>query len=182
MPRRKGNVDAKINQQIRQLAKRLEGHKCSLSSNPGTFVERPWNSWTYERSGTVNTEFLVNSTTILDVLNQVSAKNSVPVEKLRIKVQSCGVWAIVSATLLALDLEVTFYELAGSGTVAQYPRSVQRDKGTLNLPAKCGYVYPMRDTKDIFGMDSGTRKIVDTASLAQTVVTVRIHVLWQSSA
>lgn len=186
MPRRKGNVDAKISTQVRALSKRIEGHKCSLSSNPGTFVERPWNGWTYEISQTTAQDLQSTVITILMVLTQLANKNGIPVERLRIKVQSSGVWGIVSSTLLSPDIECKFYELAGttldSPILEQFPRSTQRDKGTLNLPAKCGYVYPMRDSKDIYGHYSGDRKIVDTKAVTTgTDVVTRVHLLWQSS-
>lgn len=178
----KSAEEARLNQRFRALENRLVGCKMVPSLNPTTFVERPWNSWTFESSKVTSAAFETVTTTVLDVLTQIATKNSLTaIEKCKIKVVNCKIW-LTAKDLLFPDLECNFFEISGDLSAPQNPRSVQRDKGTLNMPAKCGYAYPIVDSKDIVSIDEGARKIASGLAVAlNSEVTTRIRVLWQSS-
>lgn len=173
-----------VNQRIRQLERRLTGHKTVPATNPPAFVQVPWNSWTFERTDTTSQDLQGFNITVNDVLTQI--KNRLLLQDnsdLRIKVQSAQIWC-TAAGLIYPDLEATFYELAGETTsTSQYPRSVQRDKGTLNMPARCGYMYPSADKREIVGTPQAGL-IISTGVATQTgsELTFRIQVLWQANA
>jgi len=78
-------------------------------------------------------------------------------------------------------METSFYELAGQDlTSVQYPRSTQRDKGTLNMPAKTAFEYSLADKREILGAEQGALKVIKATSLAGegAKLTVRVRVVW----
>lgn len=167
---------------IKQLSNAIQGHKVTPSMNPTAFVQRPWNSWTFERALTTEAEFAETSITAGDVMTQIRSFNGISNDSdVLIKVQSAAVW-VTASSLIYPDLETGFFELAGESTTSlQQERSLQRDKGTLNVPARCGYAFPLADRKEILGtnqasLDILTARVTDTGSN----LTLRVHVLWQS--
>jgi hypothetical protein len=122
-------------------------------------------------------------TTIGDVADQIRTKCAIAEtgNNILIKVQSASAW-VTAAGLIYPDLQAVFYELSSASTSDQSIRSEQRDKGTLNMPAKAGYMYPMSDQKEISGNDdSGTFIFTAIAGDEGSIITSRVHVLWQSS-
>jgi len=171
-----------LENRFRQLERRMIGHRTTPAPNPTAFVQLPWNSWTYERTDGTTDQFGTVSATVGDVLGQIRGRTGIPESSnLRIKVQSAQIWG-TAASLLLPDINCAFYELAGeTGSTVQNPRSNQRDIGTLNMPAKVGYVFPVADQKEIVGQSLGALKICDAiATSTGTDVTVRIQVLWQA--
>merc|ERR1711998_110199 len=126
-----------VDQRFRMLERRLTGHKTVPATNPPAFVQLPWNSWTFERTDNTTSDLQGFNITVGDVLTQIRSRLQISdTADLRIKVQSSQIWCTASG-LIFPDLEATFYELTGETTsTLQYPRSVQRDKGTLNMPAR----------------------------------------------
>lgn len=172
--------------QMRNMERRMTGHKTVPANNPPAFVQLPWNSFTFERTNQTTDAASSSTVTVIDVLTQIVNKvglSTSPDAQVRIKVRSAQVWCTVAGTLVHPDMEVQFYELSGENTSAvQQPRSTQRDLGTLNLPAKVGYVFPLADAKEILAAPDAALRIV-TATVAETgsELTTRIQVLWQSS-
>lgn len=169
---------------IRALEKRLTGHKTTPSINPTSFVQLPWNSWTFERTDVTAAAFETVEITVNDILSQIRARIGLLADgDLRVKVQSAQVWNTSTTPLLLPDTSVLFYEIATPATVAeQYPRSTQRDIGTLNMPARIGYTYPSADKREILGATQSAYKVVSAEAVtAGSNVTVRIQVLWQAT-
>lgn len=181
----RGGVAAQtVDQRFRQLERRLTGHKTVPATNPPAFVQVPWNTWTFERTDTTTQNLQGFNITVQDILTQL--KNRLLFSDgadLRIKVQSAQIWC-TAAGLIFPDLEATFYELSGESTsVNQYPRSVQRDKGTLNMPARCGYMYPSADKREIVGTpEAGLIVSTGVATASGSEITFRVQVLWQANA
>lgn len=171
-------------QRIRMLERRLTGHKTVPALNPPAFVQLPWNSWTFERLETTNTDLQGVSITVGDVLTQIRSRLLLQDgADIRIKVHSAQIWC-TAAGLIYPDLESAFYELSGeTSAVTQQPRSTQRDKGTLNMPARCGYQYPSSDKREILDVNSSGLIIMNgIATSSGSDLTFRCQVLWQSSA
>jgi hypothetical protein len=121
---------------------------------------------------------------VSDIIAQIRSKCAIAESgnQILIKVQSAAAW-VTAAGLLYPDLQAVFYELSSASTSDQSIRSQQRDKGTLNLPAKAGYVFPISDTKEILaGDDANTTIISAIADSPGSIITVRVSILWQSSA
>lgn len=171
-----------VDQRIRQLERRLTGHKTTPALNPPAFVQRPWNSWTFEQLDTTTTDLQGSTVTVATILAQIRARLALTEQSdIRIKVQSSQVWCTASG-LVYPDLEATFYELSGEVAAEQFPRSTQRDKGTLNAPARCGYSYPSADRRDILGTPNAALSVVTgVATEAGSNITFRVQVLWQTS-
>lgn len=173
-----------VDQRFRMLERRLTGHKTVPATNPPAFVQLPWNSWTFERTDITTSDLQGFNITVGDVLTQIRSRLQLTdVADIRIKVQSSQIWCTASG-LVFPDLEATFYELTGETTsTLQYPRSSQRDKGTLNMPARCGYMYPNSDKREVVG--SPEAQLIIANGVATTLgsnITFRVQVLWQSSA
>lgn len=164
----------------RRLTNRMMGHSFKPSMEPTAFVQRPWNSWTFERTNTTTGELEGVGITIANIISQIQSRNGLDSDnKVVLKIQSAAIWC-TAAGLIQPDIECKFYELNEKTVLPQQPRSVQRDLGTLNRPAKCGYVFPLADSKEIiFDDESALLVTVATAVAVGSVVTTRIHVLWQ---
>lgn len=174
---------------MRNLEKRLTGYKTIPQDNPPAFVQLPWNSFTFEVTQTGDAPGITQIITIGTILTQIATKCGLSIEppnvaNVRVKVQSAQVWCTVAATLLQPDMEVKFYELSGEPIAAnQQARSIQRDLGTLNKPAKVGYVFPNADKREIIGTDDvAALKVLSAEAVAGgSRLTSRVQVLWQSS-
>lgn len=171
-------------QAVRNLERRMTGHRTVPANNPPAFVERPWNSWTFERLETTTTQLQGISITVNDIITQIRSKCAIAAEnnQILIKIQSAQIWCTAS-TLIVPDISVTFYELSGETiSTEQNQRSTQRDKGTLNMPAKCGYVFPTTDRKDILGTARAGLLVCNAIGTdVGSNITFRVQVLWQSS-
>lgn len=173
-----------VNQRFRQLERRLTGHKTVPATNPPAFVQVPWNTWTFECTEKTASDLQGFNITVQDILTQIKTRLLFADNAgLRIKVQSAQIWCTASG-LIFPDLEATFYELSGESTsINQYPRSVQRDKGTLNMPARCGYMYPSADKREIVGTpEAGLIVSTGVATSTGSELTFRVQVLWQANA
>jgi hypothetical protein len=164
----------------------LTGFKFTPSEHPKTFVQIPWNSWTFEQTASTAEGALSLVVTVGDIQTQIRNKCATKLaadgNQLLVKVQTACGW-VTAASLVYPDLEAVFYELSSvSATNAQSIRSQQRDKGTLNLPAKAGFSYPLGDQKEILGNDDSTTKVMSAlADSPGSIITVRVTVLWQST-
>merc|ERR1711998_505760 len=181
---RANNATMAVNQRFRELERRLTGHKTVPALNPPAFVQLPWNSWTFERLETTTANLQGINITVSDILAQIRSRVLLDANAdIRIKVQSAQIWCTAS-TLVYPDLEATFYELVGESTSTnQYPRSTQRDKGTLNMPARCVYMYPSADKREIVGTpEAGLIVSTGVATASGSEITFRVQVLWQANA
>jgi len=179
---------SQLHLQIKNMERRLTGYKTTPSENPTAFVQLPWNSFTFERTNVTVADFATETVTVNDILVQLAAKCGLAatpptVAIVRVKVQSAQVWCTVASTLLQPDIQVAFFELSGEATpTAQQPRSTQRDLGTLNKPARCGYSFPSADKREIISEAATLLKVVSTDAVTSgSAITTRVQVLWQSS-
>jgi hypothetical protein len=173
-----------VDQRFRQLERRLTGHKTTPATNPTAFVQLPWNNWTFERTDITTSDLQGFNITVSDIVTQIRSRVQLAdTADLRIKVISSQIWCTASS-LIQPDLEATFYELAGQTTaVSQFPRSTQRDLGTLNMPARCGYTFPSSDKREVLGTPESQLIIANgVAASTGSNLTFRVQILWQSSA
>ena len=174
---------AALERRFNALERRLTGCKTVPAINPPAFVQLPWNSWTFERLDKTVADLEVVTVSVSNIIEQLRGRLQLSTEAdIRIKVQSAQVWCTASS-LIYPDLEATFFELSGEKQAAdQYARSTQRDKGTLNMPARCGYMYPSSDKREVLGASEVSLNVVaGTATNTGSDLTFRVQVLWQSS-
>lgn len=182
--RRSGNTVTRA--QFNSLRNELLGHKIVPSANPPAFIERPWNTFIFQKTDVTTGNFVPDVILVSEVVQKIRDTYNInplgPGEignEISIKIQEARVWCTASGLTLP-DLETTFYELSFNGV--QSPRHTQRDIGTLNMPAKLGYGFPTVDSKEILGSADLTKLILtNIATFAGSNVTTRIHVLWRSS-
>jgi len=175
-----GVTHAELKRAERRLTNRMMGHRFTPSMEPGAFVQRPWNSWTFERTSITTGDFEGIGISVSDIITQIQGRNKLDSDnKIVLKIQWAAHWC-TAAALIQPDMECKFYELNEKTVLPQQPRSIQRDLGTLNRPAKCGYTYPLADSKEIiFDDESALLVTVATPTASGSNVTTRIHVLWQ---
>lgn len=172
-------------QAVRNLERRITGHKTVPANNPPAFVQRPWNSWTFEKLETTTSNLQTVTITVNDIVNNIRSRGAIGVtgNQIQLKVLSSQIWCTASS-LTYPDLEAAFFELQGEVPTTQNVRSLQRDKGTLNMPAKAGFMFPSADRRDIVG-DLGPsintlRVCSGTATNTGSNLTFRVQVLWQT--
>lgn len=181
------NGNARLANRITTLEHKLNGRKTVPQDNPPAYVALPWNSFTYEKTQEAAQAEVVQSTTVQDILAQIVTRCGLAdtpprVADVRIKVLSCQTWGTVGGTLLVPEILAEFFELSGETITTQRPRSSQRDIGTLNKPAKAGYVYPIQDQREIVADDNVALRVADVTAVYQGMnLTTRVQVLWQSS-
>lgn len=165
--------------QLREMEHRISGARYTPAIEPPTFVEKPWNSYTFSRSDVTTAGLESVPITVADIITQVSNKLAVNADRLVIKIQRAAVWCTVAATLLQPDMSCSFYEVSEKTVVPQMARSEQRDLGTLNRPARCGYIYPMVDQKEIIYKAEEQLLVVNSVPVTSgSIVTTRVAILW----
>jgi len=185
--RRPQQSNARLASRLTNLEHKLNGRKTVPQDNPPAYVALPWNSFTYEKTQEAGQANAVQSTTVQDILAQVVARcglaDSPPrVADVRVKVMSCQTWGTVGSTLLVPEILSEFFELSGETVTTQRPRSSQRDIGTLNKPAKAGYIFPVQDQREIVADDNVALRVADVTAVYQGMnLTTRVQILWQSS-
>jgi len=171
-----------------QLQQRLNAQKVSMmgakmvpSPVPRAFVQYPWNSWTFEDTLNITTSGQTLEITFAKIAAQFQQKLGISGSlSLRIKVQSAQVWCTASG-LAYPQMRADFYEIGGNTANAASVRSSQADKGTLNMPARAGYIFPVSDSKDVLNSgESGLKIVAATTELSSgATLTIRVQVLWQ---
>jgi len=152
-----------LERRFNALEKRLTGSKTVPAINPPAFVQLPWNSWTFERLDKTVTDLELVTVSVNDIITQIKGRLQLSDSAdIRIKVQSAQIWVKQAAD--------------------QYARSTQRDKGTLNMPARCGYMFPSADRREVLGASEVSLNVVaGQATNSGSDLTFRVQVLWQSS-
>jgi len=160
----------------------MMGAKMVPSMVPRAFVQFPWNSWTFEDSQDVSdTATQTLEITFQKIASQFQQLLGISGSlSLRVKVQSAQVWCTASG-LAYPQMQADFYEIGGNTVNAASVRSSQADKGTLNMPARAGYIYPVSDSKDVLNSGESGLKIVaaKTDLTSGATLTIRVQVLWQ---
>jgi len=172
---------------VRAAARNDHGHKIVPALRPPQFVRLPWNSYTY--SATYGTAPDQNSIriTIGTIRNQMIAQmglTGVP-GVISMKVQSAMAWnTAIGPSFAQPSMESLFYELSTDSGGSYSVRSEQYDHGTLNIPARGGYLYPLTDRKEVHTKlnDSHVVATFVTPSAANGNVTVRVKILWNIAA
>jgi hypothetical protein len=104
-----------------------------------------------------------------------------------LKVNSCYCWnTAVGSSLAQPSLEGLFWELNTDSGGSYSVRSEQYDHGTLNIPARTGYLWPLTDRKEVHTSANDSHVVASFVVPAGTNgngnVTVRVQVLWNSAA
>lgn len=170
-------------QMVRAAAKADHGHKIVPAMRPPQFVRLPWNSYifsaTYVTSADSNSIRISIATIRQQIISRMGLTGSPGV--LSMKVQSAQAWnTAIGPSFAQPSLESLFYELSTDSGGSYSVRSEQYDHGTLNIPARGGYLYPLTDRKEVHTKlnDSHVVATFVTPPAANGNVTVRVKLLW----
>jgi len=173
-----------VKQQISRLDHRMTGRKLVPRADPPAFVQRPWNSWTYNSTslGTdQGSQLLVETKTIIDQIIKNCGLNNTAVVELKVIRAYC--WCSATGPGFPSQvLQTLYYEgsVSSAGTTAV--RSDQRDVGTLSRPARTGYEWPINEQRNVFIKGGTSTALVTAIALeANSSLTVRVHCLWRGS-
>jgi hypothetical protein len=172
---------------VRASARRDNGHKVVPALRPPQIVRQPWNSYTFSATYDTSSSSVV-TVNIGSIRNQIVGLMGLTGASGRIalKVQSAACWCTsVGPGFFQPSIEGLYWELipVSSGEVYNV-RSEQYDHGTLNIPARTGYVWPLADRKEIHSPETDSHVVCkySVPTNSNLNITVRIHVLWISSA
>lgn len=172
-PRR--NLQARIS----NLNNQLRGTKFSPPPFPRLFTVVPWNSLTVEFeqavTDTASATLEITANSIRSKIQEIVGSSS------KFKAIKFEAWC--TATGLSYPtLKAEFFDIVEQVVENPEARSQQSDRGTLNMPAKAGFLLPMSDQKRVLSSEDNAYKLckVSTGG-AETgmVLLVRVHVLWQ---
>jgi len=189
MTRARGNnrPQASARQLVRAAAKADHGHKVVPAMRPPQFVRLPWNSYTFSATYATAPDSNSIRITIGIIRSQIIARmglTSAP-GVISMKIQSAQAWnTAIGPSFAQPSLESLFYELSTDSGGSYSVRSEQYDHGTLNIPARGGYLYPLTDRKEVHTKlnDSHVVATFVTPSAANGNVTVRVKLLWNCAA
>merc|ERR1712001_17380 len=191
--RRNNNIQNHATQAARRMVRASErrdaGHKVVPSLRPPQIVRLPWNSFTFSATySTVSSnDITVNVASIRQQIISLMGLSGAP-GKIAIKIQSASVWnTAIGPTFAQPSMQGLFWELIPVSTGETYNvRSEQYDHGTLNIPARVGYFWPLADRKEIHNADTDSHVVlkvtVPSGGDGHGNVTVRIHILWNCAA
>jgi hypothetical protein len=157
------------------------------SLRPPQIVRLPWNSYTFSAtySTTTANEITVSIGSIRGQINSLMGLTGAT-GRISLKVQSAAAWnTAVGPNFSQPSVQGLFWELSTDSGGSYSVRSEQYDHGTLNIPARVGYLYPLTDRKEVHTSDNDSHVVAKFTVPSGTPggnVTVRIHVLWNSAA
>lgn len=183
----RGRGRAPVRTLLRATQSRNAGCKVVPALRPPQIVRLPWNSLTF--SATYSTASTSTITITVGNLRQkiISLMGLAGSPGLiSLKVQSASAWnTAVGPNFAQPSLEGLFWELATDSGGSYSVRSEQYDHGTLNIPARVGYVYPLTDRKEVHTASNDSHvvaKFTVPAGGNNGNVTVRVHILWNCAA
>jgi hypothetical protein len=170
------NVQARVT----NLNHQLRGSKFIPPPYPRTFTAVPWNSFTCEFeqavTGASSSELEIDVSAVRQVM-----QTKVGTGSLKLKVVRYEAWCTADG-LSYPTLKASFFDLGDQDTLIPEARSQQSDRGTLNMPAKVGFLPPMTDQKKVLGVNDTDIKLCTVNSggaESGMVLLVRVHVLWK---
>jgi len=172
---------------VRGAAKRDAGKKLVPALRPPQIVRLPWNSFTFSATYSTGTasEVTVSIGSIRQQIISLMGLTGSP-GVISMKVNSAYAWNTAAGGLAQPSIQGLFWELQTDSGGSYSVRSEQYDHGTLNVPARVGYLYPLTDRKEVHTAANDSHVVakftVPTGNLPNGNVTVRIQVLWNCAA
>jgi len=172
---------------VRGAAKRDAGKKLVPAMRPPQIVRLPWNSFTFSATYATDSasEITVSIGSIRQQIISLMGLTGSP-GVISMKINSAYAWNTAAGGLAQPSLQGLFWELQTDSGGSYSVRSEQYDHGTLNVPARVGYLYPLTDRKEVHTASNDSHVVakftVPSSSLPNGNVTVRIQVLWNCAA
>jgi len=188
----KRNNNNRTNQGVRGMIRAAQhrdaGKKLIPALRPPQIVRLPWNSYTFSATFGTSTTQTINIT-VGTIRNQINSRMgfSGSTGRISMKVNSAYAWnTSVGPDFSQPSLEGLFWELSTDSGGTYSVRSEQYDHGTLNIPARVGYLYPLSDRKEVHTSTNDAhlvaKFVVPASASGNGNVTVRVNVLWNCAA
>lgn len=180
--RARGVVQRTVNNAIRREARHDAGQGFTPSLLPPDFVRVPWNSFTFSSTVSGSDAFsAVTVKTIRDTIIGICGISNTAIVQL--KIERARVWNISrggTGGFSMPNLYTRFYELTTSTSNQSAFRTFRNDHGTLDLPAKAGYLWPLRDRTEVLSSNED-HDVMSFKAPSGTSVVVMINCLWRST-
>jgi len=177
----RGNVSRTVNAAIRREARHDAGQSFTPSVLPPDFARVPWHPFTFSATFAGDgQDGTISATTIRStVIGICGISNTGRVE---MKIDRARVWNISKGGTDGFsmpNLVTKFYELTPNDSGTQAVRCYRNDHGTLNMPARTGYVWPLRDRSEVLTSDDNGDVMTMNGPTGTNVV-VMINLLYRS--
>jgi hypothetical protein len=173
---------------VRRAQNEDKGHKVVPALRPPQIVRLPWNSYTFSATYATSAgagDVTVTVGNIRGQINSLMGLTGAP-GRISLKVQKAYAWnTAVGPSFAQPSLQGLFWELRTDSSGSYSVRSEQYDHGSLNIPARTGYVFPLTDRKEVHTSDNDSHvvaKFTVPSGAPNGNVTVRVHVLWNCAA
>lgn len=165
---------------VHQQNRRDNGHKIKPEMMCPSFATHPWNPFTYSVTfeGTPDARVITTAQIVTYLRGKLGLESTA---ELPIKLEKARVWCVSKGSGFGYPILLAqFYELQASGSTSlQNARMDIRDHGTLNMPAKAGYLWPLQDRKEVIS-DSQDLTVMEFSGIEGTSCTVMINFLYRS--
>jgi len=173
-----------VNSAIRRNERHDRGQLITPSPFPPKFTVFPWNSYTYSVTYDVVTGTSENVTTTeikarLRAAMGLESDAVITMKIERVRVWNTSVGSASGASFSMPNISVRYFELSGGTSQPRSLRQEDRDHGTLNMPAKSGYVWPLRDRCEVLS-NSENITLCSIDGYAGTKCVVMVNLLWRS--
>jgi len=164
---------------ITNLNHQLRGTKFTPPPQPRAYTAIPWNSLTLEFSQAVvsaeTKELEINVTDVRTAIQEVVGSSP------KFKAVRYECWGTANG-LSYPTLKAEFFDIVDQDPINPEARSQQSDRGTLNMPAKIGFLPPMTDQKRVLSGTDDAVKLLKVSSgeiESGMILLLRVHVLWK---
>jgi hypothetical protein len=180
----RANVPGRVMQAVRQEHRNNDGAKVKPPITPPQYVRLPWNDFTFSATyGTSTSTSNAVSITAGNIRSQIVSRMGLTGApgKIAFKVVSAAAWNVATSSGLTEPyIRGLFYEITPAASVYAF-RSDQADHGTLQRAARVGYIYPLRDRKEILTGTDDSYVLGSFSTVPNELsgnITVRFRVLW----
>jgi len=178
---RQSNVSRTVNAAVRREARHDAGQVFTPSLLPPDFARIPWHPFTFSATfaGDSATGIITSNTLRGTIIGICGIANTAKVE---IKVERARAWNISKGGTDGFNmpnLVTKYFELATNQNGTQSVRVFRNDHGTLNMPARTGYVWPLRDRCEVLSNDE-TVDVMSINGPTGTNVVVMINILYRT--
>jgi len=169
-----------INASIRRNERQDRGQTFTPSLMPPSFARVPWNSFTFSATYAGGATINITSATIRDYCRSLCGISNTAT--VAIKVEKARIWNIATGGTDGFsmpNIAASFYELTLNNSNVQNVRQLESDHGTLNMPARVAYIWPIGDRSEILS-NAESLTVLTTYGATGSSVVIMINFLWRS--
>lgn len=165
---------------IAQLETDVKGRAYKPGPDPPSYPTRAWVPITVELQHVCTGDSTGTNIAVSAVIAEIKARYAVT-GQVACRIHKAAVWAISAGPSFPKPgLEADFYEIDNQ-TSSAIARRRTRDIGTIQMPARAGFIYPMVDQREIATATEENKLIVAaTGNLKDTILVFQIKATFYS--